>query len=346
MEEYFRFSGRINRATYWKYTLILAAVNILLLLLFSWYMSAQPLTKYDWYTYEHKVNPAGVIGVILFIIAFLVASFASLSVGVRRWHDHGRGGVWVLISLVPIVGPLYSLYMLGVMHGDPGANMYGPGAYPDAPNTTSRSTELQFDNEFMPTLASCLMATGVAIAFGPAFVSRQYWYDVGFGTFFVILMLTVSLAAGVVGWPLLMGKYGPDRLPFLCDCACGVLIFLMAATIRSLGIRNAIFTILGLTLVLLFIASMLARRVQIDHWKTEGAAAHPLNDPVIWSFVAFVVGPLWVTFWLRQPVFRDLYQLFDYNDLWIAFTFCVSAVSVSYMGLRARSTSQADIAWQ
>jgi uncharacterized membrane protein YhaH (DUF805 family) len=67
---------------------------------------------------------------ILVLLIVLVISIAiwlvSLSLSVRRWHDHNKSGWWVLINLIPILGWIYSLVMLGFMPGDQGHNNYGP----------------------------------------------------------------------------------------------------------------------------------------------------------------------------------------------------------------------------
>ena len=57
----------------------------------------------------------------------------GLAVGVRRCHDTGRSGWWLLIVLVPCIGPLWLLILLA-LPSDVYDNQYGPnpnGAYPD-----------------------------------------------------------------------------------------------------------------------------------------------------------------------------------------------------------------------
>ena len=49
----------------------------------------------------------------------------SLAVTVRRLHDTGRTGWWVLISLVPVIGGLILLIFM-VLDSEPGTNQYGP----------------------------------------------------------------------------------------------------------------------------------------------------------------------------------------------------------------------------
>ena len=58
----------------------------------------------------------------LYSLAVLVP---SLAVSVRRLHDTGRSGWWILICLVPVIGALYFLY-LTILEGQQGTNEYGP----------------------------------------------------------------------------------------------------------------------------------------------------------------------------------------------------------------------------
>lgn len=48
----------------------------------------------------------------------------SLAVSVRRLHDTGRGGGWIFISLVPIIGGIW-YFILTVLPSQPGPNRFG-----------------------------------------------------------------------------------------------------------------------------------------------------------------------------------------------------------------------------
>lgn len=60
--------------------------------------------------------------VLLYLVAVLLP---SLAVGVRRLHDTGRSGWWLLISLIPLVGPIIMLVFLA-SDSKPHDNAYGP----------------------------------------------------------------------------------------------------------------------------------------------------------------------------------------------------------------------------
>jgi uncharacterized membrane protein YhaH (DUF805 family) len=49
----------------------------------------------------------------------------ALAVSVRRLHDTGRSGWWLLIAFIPILGWLVLLYFY-VLDSAPGDNEYGP----------------------------------------------------------------------------------------------------------------------------------------------------------------------------------------------------------------------------
>ena len=45
---------------------------------------------------------------------------------VKRWHDRGKSGWWVLIALIPLVGPIWAIIETGFLPGTSGPNEYGP----------------------------------------------------------------------------------------------------------------------------------------------------------------------------------------------------------------------------
>lgn len=74
----------------------------------------------------------GVIGLILEEISGDLASFwnvilliPTISLTVRRLHDAGKGTLYILWSILPLVGPLLILVHL-VKDSEPGDNRYGP----------------------------------------------------------------------------------------------------------------------------------------------------------------------------------------------------------------------------
>ncbi|WP_217235351.1 DUF805 domain-containing protein [Streptomyces sp. AC555_RSS877] len=101
LKKYAVFSGRARRKEYWMYTLFVAIIYIVLAILAA--VTKQPLIA------------------VVFYLAILLP---SLAVTVRRLHDTGRTGWWVLIGLVPLVGAIVMLVFL-CSEGESGANKFG-----------------------------------------------------------------------------------------------------------------------------------------------------------------------------------------------------------------------------
>lgn len=65
----------------------------------------------------------------LYILAGLIviaSIWPGLAVSIKRWHDRGKSGWWILIALVPLIGGLWALIETGFLPGTPGTNEYGP----------------------------------------------------------------------------------------------------------------------------------------------------------------------------------------------------------------------------
>lgn len=65
------------------------------------------------------------ISIILLIPLVIVLIWTGIAIRVKRWHDHGKSGAWVLIGMIPYVGGLISLVVLGCLRGNVGPNLYG-----------------------------------------------------------------------------------------------------------------------------------------------------------------------------------------------------------------------------
>jgi uncharacterized membrane protein YhaH (DUF805 family) len=60
---------------------------------------------------------------VLFIIAVVYLGLAELALLVRRLHDTGRSGWWVLIGLIPLAGAIV-LLVFTLSEGTRGPNRY------------------------------------------------------------------------------------------------------------------------------------------------------------------------------------------------------------------------------
>lgn len=101
LNKYAIFTGRARRAEYWTFSL----VNLLIMLaLFA-------IGRAMGFDYLRG----------LFGLAILLP---SLAVSVRRLHDTGRSGWWLLIGLIPIIGSI-TMLIFTATEGEPGDNTYG-----------------------------------------------------------------------------------------------------------------------------------------------------------------------------------------------------------------------------
>jgi uncharacterized membrane protein YhaH (DUF805 family) len=108
LKKYADFNGRARRKEYWMYTLI----NIVIIFVLE--IAGITMMK----------NTLGIIILGVMGIYCLATLLPSLAVAIRRLHDTGRSGWWLLICFVPFVS-LILLYFM-VIDGQPGANEYGP----------------------------------------------------------------------------------------------------------------------------------------------------------------------------------------------------------------------------
>ncbi|HMM47436.1 MAG TPA: DUF805 domain-containing protein [Thiobacillaceae bacterium] len=104
----FSFQGRARRKEYWMFVLFAVVITFVLGLLDG---------ILGTYSAETGI---GLLGVI-FTLGILIQSIA---VGVRRLHDTGRSGWWLLINFIPFVGWLIVIVLLA-LDGQRGENRFG-----------------------------------------------------------------------------------------------------------------------------------------------------------------------------------------------------------------------------
>jgi uncharacterized membrane protein YhaH (DUF805 family) len=104
----FSFNGRIPRRLYWLWVIL---STVAFLVPFSLLMPF--------------LDDENIIAVIITIPLVLAFFWVSLAIRVKRWHDHGKSGAWVLIGMIPYIGSIISLIVLGCTRGTQGHNLYG-----------------------------------------------------------------------------------------------------------------------------------------------------------------------------------------------------------------------------
>jgi uncharacterized membrane protein YhaH (DUF805 family) len=105
LSKYATFSGRARRSEYWWFVLFNIVVSIVARLIDS-AVSSQSV---------------GFVSIIVGLALFL----PGLAVSVRRLHDIGKSGWWILFGLIPIIGVIM-LIVWYAKEGEASDNAYGP----------------------------------------------------------------------------------------------------------------------------------------------------------------------------------------------------------------------------
>lgn len=90
-------------------------------------------SEFWWWTLAYIVAYAGIyfvggiagMGEILASLLALGLLIPNLAVAVRRFHDIGKSGWWVLIGIIPILGAIAFIYFF--VQPSEGPNKYGEG---------------------------------------------------------------------------------------------------------------------------------------------------------------------------------------------------------------------------
>ena len=117
--------GRIGRLTFWKgmigsvigVALVAAALNFALARLIPNEAAAGE---------GFSVTGAAAIPfVLLNLLVTVFAVWSSVCLGIKRYHDRNKPGVWVLLSIVPFLNIWYFIEA-GFLGGTVGPNDFGP----------------------------------------------------------------------------------------------------------------------------------------------------------------------------------------------------------------------------
>lgn len=114
LSKYVTFTGRASRSEFWWWFLALALVMLVTRLIDGAVIA--PMLGFLAFQEE--------AGQPLSMLVALGALLPNIAVGIRRLHDTGRVGWWLLIGLIPIIGGLVLLYFY-VQPSEEGENRFG-----------------------------------------------------------------------------------------------------------------------------------------------------------------------------------------------------------------------------
>jgi len=102
LKKYAVFNGRARRQEFWMFFLFNFIVAVI-------------LTAID-----------AVLGTgFLYMLYAVAVLLPTLGVSIRRLHDTGRSGWWILLNLIPLIGFII-LIVFFVQDSQPGSNEHGP----------------------------------------------------------------------------------------------------------------------------------------------------------------------------------------------------------------------------
>ena len=108
LQHYAEFNGRARRSEYWYFVLFNLVISFVIGFTFGVIAGLLDMPA--------LANLAYLWSLAMFI--------PGLAVSVRRLHDIGRSGWWLLLSLIPLVGAII-LIIWYCTDSQPGANQYG-----------------------------------------------------------------------------------------------------------------------------------------------------------------------------------------------------------------------------
>ncbi len=112
MQTLFSFSGRVPRRVYWGVSVVIMAIFYAIL------FSTVGVEE------DPDADP-GLVAPIIMLVFLLPFLWINLAIGVKRWHDRDKSGWMILVGMIPIVGPIWTLVECGCMRGTEGPNQYG-----------------------------------------------------------------------------------------------------------------------------------------------------------------------------------------------------------------------------
>lgn len=104
----FSFDGRIPRRTFWGASILILVAYFAIVLVLMMIFGAE--------------SGATSIGGLIMYVPLI---WSTLALQIKRWHDRDKSGWWVLIGLIPLIGPIWAFVETGCLRGTVGDNQYG-----------------------------------------------------------------------------------------------------------------------------------------------------------------------------------------------------------------------------
>lgn len=140
----FRFQGRINRGAFWLGAFLAWVYYGLAFTTFELITGAAIDPLHPWVSHGGSAMQNLIWQVLLFTSVAVVV-WIDLAVQIKRWHDRGKSGWWVLICASG-VGILWALFECGILPGQATANRFDVDQYDRTPPVDVKSPALRNRN--------------------------------------------------------------------------------------------------------------------------------------------------------------------------------------------------------
>ena len=140
--KYIEFTGRASRSEYWYFFLFIAILGNCAAVLDA------AIAGQSFLSYDEFFGPAS-------SIYYLLTTLPSISLSVRRLHDVGRSGWWLLI-IFTVVG-IFLLFFWCFKKGDEGSNHYGNNTLSGSKDNGSEKTISKSVKYFLIAPASIII---------------------------------------------------------------------------------------------------------------------------------------------------------------------------------------------
>ncbi|MDE0681650.1 MAG: DUF805 domain-containing protein [Candidatus Poribacteria bacterium] len=104
----FSFKGRVGRGIWWLIQVLIAIIVVIL------------------EAVDPELFDPDSLKVSHYLITLVVLAWIELAVAAKRWHDRNKSALWILFTLIPIIGQIWTVVELGFIKGTKGHNRFGP----------------------------------------------------------------------------------------------------------------------------------------------------------------------------------------------------------------------------
>ena len=255
----FGFSGRVARLQVW---LVLIAAGAIFTLFWAMVNIKAPADP----TAPPPPRPPGtaVLEAMPWIIG-LALIWPLVAIGVKRCHDRGRSGWWMLLALVPVAGWAWLVWDLGIARGQPAANPYGPPATAQGEGTRDiRSVSSMFFLGFAAGLPALLIFDTLTLWLRDADIKLTVIGFFSLATLFTALKFLWAPVIDRTSLPLLTRWLGHRRSWMLVAQA---VIILGLWLIAGQNPKSSLVTMAALAVMVGFFSA--TQDIVIDAWRIE-----------------------------------------------------------------------------